>query len=128
MLKSLAAPWVWLPGGYWRIHTLVWQQFRSMPDAGRGSNPATTQPFEVATPSGAESRRYALARPCFCVMSRLEISRDVGLAKSVFRPTGHSSGTPNAKPLDKPLLYIPVLAPSEPALEVLAQVTPVVPR
>ena len=37
-------------------------------------------------------RRYALARPLFCVVSCLEMGRDVGFAESGFRPTARFQG------------------------------------
>jgi hypothetical protein len=55
----------------------------------RGSNPARMTLKTKRYVGRAETRRrYALARPCPVFVSRLEMGRDVGLAKSGFRPTG----------------------------------------
>ena len=62
-----------------------------------GSKPARTHSRSSQGTSAESRRHYALARPCSASYHALTLGRDVGLAKSGFRPT--AGGLPVGRPI-----------------------------
>jgi hypothetical protein len=66
----------------------IFDAARQEPTTCSGSNPALSDGAWVGHRQRAETRRrYALAGPCYSARHTREIGRDVGFAKSGFRPT-----------------------------------------